>query len=819
MQKSMSPPVSLNTRLAEVQERQENLSEGNPLTGQTQWLKEEIKKTLAEKQYVSPVRTGSRSPPKDGNPLETPFTDICGVWHLESREDGSMEPVKYPLHINHNIRSGELTGTAVVSNQHFTLSGSYKHPRASFNLHWAIGAISCIHVEKVSPSTFIGTYINSYNGSKGVAKITMTAPVKLKGGLDVIDVVTGKNARLESKYDGDSTVLMGSWWLIDEDGVRRLRTEAEVAAKDMSASPVPVVAAAQIQAPPPSTLPTASSPTFSRRAPSMGNKEAELERQLAETNQKAKELTKLLEMERLRSRSCERPLLGRNYSPPKVPPAATRSYTLKSPRQSPPVSPKAESPSQRRLRIGLDSPPTSPRQVRPPPIGSIPPPASVSPNHLRSLSPNVDAMSSNIRSLPPAILSPEQLGFKPVATSPPNISPPVAAASDTYTRKQIAPISSPEPINRSSPSPVRAPISSIPSSVSSPAVVSASPALAAPVQTIAKQARETLDSPPPSYKADVPRRSEERCGSVSEPQRSTPPARPLSRHAPASPNAGSPPLFKTLERQNTPSTQLPSTVSPSPVSMRKQPPQSPEVAQPAFSVQEADTPDRQPELVSVDLFKDIEEEDVKKSIPEHEHAQEEFVTAAPVAHATTVPTPTLSPVAEAATPPVATLAVRQPQPVTPAAVEVPVEKPEEFSKIKLRNTENWGEYWDKSKGVLTYETYRGEVCASILDTDLVDAEAIAADLLKRKIWANAEKAGKHYCYHKTTKAVRNSMAVVVQENVTTAQKEYTERLQKAGFKLDAVVIDGVTHPSDVYFDVVLQEVTARPAVKKEKGSK
>eukprot|EP00659_Diplonema_papillatum_P019457 gene19457-29985_t len=222
----------LNRRLQEARERESELAGTRDahVAQQTMWLREEIERALSEKQ---PPPGGASPRQRTPPPKET--VDLTGTWQLESQEDSGSEPVQYPLYISHNAASGELSGTAEVNLTHFRLTGTFEsEERVSFNLHWGVGAISSIQLQRVGfpPTLFTGAYINSYNGSRGRAVLRLRTSVKLIPNMRVTDVVTNKTAILEGRYTGDSAVLEGSWWLIDEDGVRRLRTEAEISVKD-----------------------------------------------------------------------------------------------------------------------------------------------------------------------------------------------------------------------------------------------------------------------------------------------------------------------------------------------------------------------------------------------------------------------------------------------------------------------------------------------------------------------------------------------------------------------------------------------------------
>ena len=403
---------------------------------------------------TSPYRRASVSPPRAP-------VDLTGTWVMESRETEREELTTYPISITHNTTTQDLTGTAEVSGSHFAVKGSYDNNWATFNLHWGAGFVSSVKVERQLSGILAGSYLNNYNQSRGSARLKRAGQSmgEIRPGAEVVDTVTSKSAVIESKYEGDSYVLEGSWWLVDVDGVRRLRTEAEICPKVIGASP-PRAFSQRVR----SKSPMRQSPA--RQTPDDRQMVIALEQKLADSNMRAEALAHQLRAERLRSSSptptpigvlppAVRPVspLLSSYAlaaaaavatpPPAVSPAAVAH--LPSPitalRQEPPMralpmplSP-VEDPHRVHRALGLESPaysrgrdvqvgsvstpglsPPAPigregslGRVRPdmsppppfvrensPPIGSLPPPSAVTRDHLVPLGNQVQAVHTPV---------------------------------------------------------------------------------------------------------------------------------------------------------------------------------------------------------------------------------------------------------------------------------------------------------------------------------------------------------------------------------------------------------------------------------------
>eukprot|EP01060_Flectonema_neradi_P020094 TRINITY_DN2762_c0_g1_i1.p1 TRINITY_DN2762_c0_g1~~TRINITY_DN2762_c0_g1_i1.p1 ORF type:complete len:982 (+),score=374.37 TRINITY_DN2762_c0_g1_i1:46-2991(+) len=236
-----SADTRLMLRLEEARKREQeqlnNNAKGSHLLEQTKWLRSELERTVQrDRQHMPPAGRGAGSPPggvrigssRSLSPQRSyTVKDLSGLWQLISTEEGG-HPIEYPLTVRHSVQSGKIQGTADVNGTNFMLSGAVHSRTAVFNIHWGVGAVSSVKLERTSENTFAGTYLNSYNGASGTAKVIVSMTSQLTSGASVIDSVSNTRVTLEARYSGDSPVLTGSWWVVGPDNIRRLRTEAEL---------------------------------------------------------------------------------------------------------------------------------------------------------------------------------------------------------------------------------------------------------------------------------------------------------------------------------------------------------------------------------------------------------------------------------------------------------------------------------------------------------------------------------------------------------------------------------------------------------------
>ena len=343
-------------RLEEAKRREQEQSNHNARGGnlleQTKWLRSELERTVHTRGSLPPAGRGGGSPvrgsPVRGSPVRIvpnrslspqrsySVKDLSGLWLLISTEEGG-HPIEYPLTVKHSVQTGKILGTADVNGTNFMLSGAVHSRTAVFNIHWGVGAVSSVKLERTSESTFGGTYLNSYNGASGTAKVIVSVTNQLTAGATVIDSVSNTRVALEARYSGDSPVLTGSWWVVGTDNIRRLRTEAEL-----------IIPQHELPVPPPHThpLPVSSSPTRSvgyqsRASPSgsphratspvrgspqrneaseelarVEREKAALEHRLAETNQKVAILKAEIRSTSTAAVSPAPPTVVRESSPP-----------------------------------------------------------------------------------------------------------------------------------------------------------------------------------------------------------------------------------------------------------------------------------------------------------------------------------------------------------------------------------------------------------------------------------------------------------------------------------------------------------------------